>query len=93
MRTVPVMEAVLDVSQLDEIEVEAVRAGVPLEHFFIEGWRRALWAAMKARDEENAEQGRLAEAARHLRVDANSALFQETLKANLSKRHKRLWRK
>ena len=89
MKSVPVMEAGMDWEELGPIEDEAKRAGVPLEYYYVEGWRKALWDALKEREaalkEREAEQIRV----RHLDVDRNLAAGEAVLKANVARRHKR----
>ena len=89
MKRVSVMAAGLDWEELEELEAEAKQAGVPLEYYYVEGWRKALWEALKEREaalkEREVEQIRV----RHLEVDRNMAAGEAILKANVARRHKR----
>ena len=87
MRSVTVMEAQLDWESLDAIELEAQRAGVPVEYYFVEGWRRAFWDAMKERDAAVKEREAEDEAEFHRAVDRGVDAYVERLKANLARRH------
>ena len=89
MKSVPVMEAGMDWEELGPIEAEAKRVGVPVEYYFVEGWRKALWDAL--RDREAAIKERDAESirVRHQDVDRNMDAYEARLKANVDRRHKR----
>ena len=90
MRSVPVMEADVDPDELEVLEYEASRAGVPLEFYFIEGWRAALFRGLREleayrKDRQAAEVARF-----HADMDDREAGIVERYRNNLRQHHKRV---
>ena len=91
MRRVSVMEADVDPDELEVLEVEAAAAGVPLEFYFIEGWRAALFRGLRELEAWKKEREAALIAQAHREMDEREAEIVAQYRENLRRRHKRVY--
>ena len=89
MKTVTVMTAYLEPEDIEEVEIEAKSVGVPPEYYFVEGWRRAFFEALRERDVRKRELEVEHVEAWHKRNEGNARDFDKVIARNLERRHSR----